>query len=278
MTELDVEAQEVTAGVYDVTPEIAESLLALNVHNRTVSEDLVFMYARLMTAGDWHLNGETIKITRVGELDDGQHRLMAVVRSGKTVQMMIVTGLEKGTQQTVDRGRKRSLGDDLRMEGLLEYKAMAALARRIWTWRAGDPSGRGRMTRHVTEFELREIIDQNPRMRDSVVEAARLRRAIAIPPSVGGMAHFLFSGIDAAAAAFFFERLTEGDRLERDHPIAVLRRTVIDHTTLHRKRLKDHILLAYMIKAWNAYRTGRNIQVLRLGQSGKNPEAFPIPQ
>lgn len=60
-----------------VTPEMAENILAARGPNRNVSASVINKYARDMLAGRWQLNGQTIKISKDGQLLDGQHRLEA---------------------------------------------------------------------------------------------------------------------------------------------------------------------------------------------------------
>ncbi len=47
--------------VETVTPELAERWLSLNTHNRTLRDGVVSRYAESIKAGQWELNGETIK-------------------------------------------------------------------------------------------------------------------------------------------------------------------------------------------------------------------------
>lgn len=77
-----------SAIVVTVTPEMAELMLAKNQSNRRIKEPRVELYARAMTDGRWHLNGEPVVFDTSGGLRSGQHRLLSCIRSG--------VGLERG--------------------------------------------------------------------------------------------------------------------------------------------------------------------------------------
>lgn len=107
----------------DVTPEMAARWLKANFRNRPVSGDVVKAYARDMVAGVWYPTHQGIAFNDRDELIDGQHRLMAVVMSRKTVRMMVTFGLKSKiagsdmtTMDCVDRGRTRSVADQLKIQ------------------------------------------------------------------------------------------------------------------------------------------------------------------
>ncbi|PSV43601.1 hypothetical protein [Photobacterium indicum] len=109
------EDKNVKAEVCIVTPEMAHNLLKANKRNRTPSLRYVKSYVRQIKAGEWVINGDTIKIDVDGVIVDGQHRLMAIVESGVPVQYVIVTGLPKKAFSTVDIGNSRKAGQLLNM-------------------------------------------------------------------------------------------------------------------------------------------------------------------
>jgi len=78
------------AYIVDVTPELAKTWLDANTSNRPVSELRVQQFAAQMQAGQWRLNHHGIAFAVDKTLLDGLHRLLAVIRSGKTVPMTVV--------------------------------------------------------------------------------------------------------------------------------------------------------------------------------------------
>ena len=85
----------------DVTPELAESWLAGTDVCRPVLNRHVEKFAAEMTAGRWRLTHQGIAFDTEGKLIDGRHRLLAVIRSGATVPMLVVVDEPVPTNSTV---------------------------------------------------------------------------------------------------------------------------------------------------------------------------------
>jgi hypothetical protein len=123
----------------DVTPKLAAEWLRNNFVNRPLSEDTVIAYARDMANKVWTRTHQGIAFNDADALIDGQHRLHAVVRSGVTVPMMVTFGLPakiEGAQMTtmdaVDRGKPRSVADQLRIQhGMKQGSAIAMVVKSI---------------------------------------------------------------------------------------------------------------------------------------------------
>jgi hypothetical protein len=95
-----------------VTPACAEAALKLNIGNRHVIKSNVEFMAMVMKSGEWcddHTQG--ISFSDTGRLIDGQHRLMGVVASRKSVLMRVDTGASEAVRQHLDMGKARRLCD-----------------------------------------------------------------------------------------------------------------------------------------------------------------------
>jgi hypothetical protein len=123
----------------DVTPAMAEIWLQHNVRNRSVSQDTVNGYAREMMNGRWLPNHQGIAFDNLHVLNDGQHRLLAIVQSGCTVRLMVTFGLPSKVEgelmtgmDTIDRGRTRSVADQLKVQhGLKGGSVLAMICNRL---------------------------------------------------------------------------------------------------------------------------------------------------
>ena len=111
---------EINARFVDWTPEMAKKVLEENnTSNRPLSEITVRTYANIMRAGDWDENAlDPIVINRYGVLENGQHRLRAVVLAKKTVRMWTITGSQQ-TFGSFDRGKTRSISDVININGFV---------------------------------------------------------------------------------------------------------------------------------------------------------------
>ena len=261
--------------VMTVTPELVEKWLDQNTHNRPIREKAVMAYARDMVARNWAENGEAIKFAKDGTLLDGQHRLHAVALSGVSVRMLVVTGLESQSQETMDDGRKRTLADALNLRGETNSVILGALLRRALMWDMGQYRNTGAHT--PTNTECLTFLAEHPECRNSASVAATLRKPAALPASILALTHWAFTRIDTEDSRFFFERLGGGHGLPQYHPILALRKKARE-VSEGPGRVPEDMLLAFVIKAWNAYRDGEEVRLLRFRPGGAQPEKFPTPK
>ncbi|AKI27433.1 hypothetical protein [Moraxella phage Mcat9] len=91
--------------------------MSLNTKNRKISDRVVSAYAKDMLDGKWELTNQGVGFYEDGTLADGQHRLQAVIKSGKAVQMLVTTGMQKSSLLAIDSHRARSASDVLTLGG-----------------------------------------------------------------------------------------------------------------------------------------------------------------
>lgn len=154
---LNPNREEATAELVVMTPERASDLLKNNVGNRSVSQMAVDRLARDMTAGVFRFNGDAIRVRVDGVLADGQHRLLACVQSGVSFKTMLVTGLDREDMLTLDRGRKRSIGDNLTIAyGYPSGNQLAAACRTLTVLATGT------FRANVTAKEAALLLERHP--------------------------------------------------------------------------------------------------------------------
>ncbi len=254
-----------------VTPDIARSWL--NGHNRALRETVWQRYARDMTEGFWALNGETIKRTTDGDTIDGQHRLKAVAESGVSVWMFVVNNLPPLAQETIDRGLPRGIPDAFRLRGEKDVNNLAAAVAQVVVIKSPAPTD---TTYWPSTSEAIVFLGANPAMREACQIGSRVKAPLRTPASTAAAMWFIFQEIDSDDADAFFERLITGTELEDNSPILRLREFMFREATAQR-RVGRHRLQAYYIKAWNAYREGKPMQLLKWRTGGADPEKFPVP-
>lgn len=267
--------QTPTYSVEVITPEIAQKILTSNTHNRNLRPRLVTGYAADMAAGTWVENGETMKIADDGTVIDGQHRLHAIVESSTTQRMLVVRGLPIDAQDTVDNNARRTFADVLKLRSEPNSVAVSSVTRQITMWENGWRRIDS-MSYAITNAQLLATLETYPDIRYSAEVARSVVNHLRIPVSILGLCHWLFVRIDPDDCEFFFGRLGDGAALSPKDPVAVLRRTIIDSAN-GRDRLSTRLAAAFVIKAWNAYREGREITLLKFRPGGAKPEQFPEP-
>lgn len=103
--------------VVNVTPKMAQKWLEKNSKNRAIINNSVKSFSRQMSEGKWVFNGDPIRFDDKGELIDGQHRLEAVIMSGKTIQFVVQKGLSEDARLTIDIGKNRKGSEIWSMTG-----------------------------------------------------------------------------------------------------------------------------------------------------------------
>lgn len=154
-----------SSSIVTMTPEWAQRLLLANPKNRTISKNAVAAMVRDMQQGKWRLNGDAIRVAETGELMDGQHRLTACVVAGISFETVLMTGLNRDDQLTIDRGRPRGIGDNLTMAyGVQGGKAIAAAIRNLVIF------GKQDLAATPTAAEYVELMELHP----GIIESATL--------------------------------------------------------------------------------------------------------
>ena len=264
--------------IVTITPEIAELLLAKNTRNRNVSPGNYDKICEALRAGEWKLNGEAIKIGKDGRLLDGQHRLLACRDTGISFQSLVIYGLPVDTIDTLDQGKSRSIANVLALHDYPSPKKTASLVSGILKMeKGGIRTGVHNSSRvSVTANQVLDRLEEEPSLID-VMRFAESMRPSGITSKVAGILYYRFSQIDADDADDFFIKLRDGAGLERGNPILVLRQKLLDLKSSTNRRASSVLMGALTIKAWNAYRNGEKVKLLRWSAGGANPERFPEP-
>jgi hypothetical protein len=103
--------------IEQIGPVTAAKYLENAPTNRRVDPRVVLGFARTMSAGRWRQTHQGIAFNSVGGLVDGQHRLSAIIKSGKTITMQVTRGLTDDDILVIDSGKARSSGDRLIIAG-----------------------------------------------------------------------------------------------------------------------------------------------------------------
>lgn len=251
-----------------ITPALARQMLAKNTGNRPINESHVDMLTKEMSMGRWKVNGDTICLNG-DRLIDGQHRLKAIVKSGVTVQTLVVEGLDSDVFDTKDVGRRRSAADTLSVRGEVETKKLAAALVVVDRYMTGRMMSCAR----YTNTEIEGLLEKYPEVRQSIAACRETKKLVA--QSVLVACHYLFSRLDTEQADVFVRQLISGLGLEEGEPVYVLRERLLQNS-LAKAKLSQPYIMAIIIKAWNSRRAGKAVKYLRLREVGDSIEAFPV--
>lgn len=208
--------------VVQMTPGLALALLERNAQNRRIAKERVEVYARDMINAAWELNNQGIAIGADGKLYDGQHRLHAVVRAKVTVPMLVVCGLPPQARATIDQGRVRDVGDNLKMlDGIADGKRLVAWfnAIELLVSRRPKPLSHAMVQRRKAKYE---------RSVAWFIENAPRARPFCRAPVVGALlyAHH----VAAPEVESFTRRYVSGAELAVGSPVLTLRDYMAEHS------------------------------------------------
>ena len=203
-----------------ITPEMAaEYLRSRKAANRPISSTSVDAIVRALKRGQWKLTTECIKFCPEGHLFDGQHRMMAVVRSGIPMVTYVARNVPEDCIYVIDSGKKRSAGDVLMVGGLVsKHSTLVAAAARRLVWYALDDFS----TNKITSIEIEELIHLHPGIIDSADYCKPCKKC---PPATLTAIHYIGSVIQRkkTLADNFARTLITGEHASPDDPAWRLR-------------------------------------------------------
>lgn len=271
-------AKNVTVPVVEnITPRRATQLLTLNVRNRPIRRAAVDRYLDDMVHGRWQFNGAPIIVSEEGALIDGQHRLTALVESGRTLPFAVIYDAPDTLRRTVDQGSARTPGDILAFAGYgYNAKNVAAIARMAMSREAGMGSLGGF---RPSNQAILEWVQQNEDVVDAAdVYMAAMKRTPA-NPTVVATAWLLFHRIDPSRAnSFVVDRFVKGLGLSEGDPVLALKERLNDGVLSKSDTEAKGIQLRYFTLAWNIDREGRQVSKLQAPKGGWTRKNFPEPK
>lgn len=258
---------EIFSEIKTITPAMAEVILSQNHDNRGVRPTKLAQMVADMKSGRWALNGEPIIISKDGQLNDGQHRLMALVDAKVSLPLLFVFGVERETRTTVDQGANRSVGDYLKMDGVQNTSTLAAVTRHVIAYERSNKRTLGR-PHELTASEVLERALKDQTLATSARYAdnhkAKMRRYCS--PTVIGICHNILLSENTTEGLAFMEQLCLGENLKRGEPIYTARERLLG--TDRGKSVT--FCMEIIFRAWNAYRERRTMRTIPF--HGRLPE------
>ena len=254
-----------------VTPALAELLLQMNTENRNLNDKAVSGHVQAIVSGRWINDGNPIKIATNAVLNDGQHRLSAVAKSGTAVHMDLRFGVPREAFTVTDTGMRRTNGQILAMAGRQYSTMQSALCRLLVRYDQGEMQ---RLYDGVDGDVVVAMTESNP----DIGRVAALLRALKFKPIKNGAFGFV---LVAAARKIGFEKAEEFAKLvdsgqgADDSPTRRLHVRLMEAALSKTVRLRPIDNCVMVAVSWNAWITGKPIQVLRVGETHRTGPGFP---
>lgn len=268
-----------------IGPERAEQILETNTKNRKLSSSRVTHFANQMKDGAWNFDGTPVRIDDKGDLVDGQHRLWAIVESGTTQDFLVVRGVDEASMATMDTGKSRSFADILSLHdrNATQIVALSAAIAILYRWEQGKRgSALAPASNPSSQVPYPKLIAFYDANREKIQRVTNQGRRISSKKGLGGptgaLAVWVLSEINLEDALYFFDRIRDGIGLGPNHPILTLRNWLSKQKSTPGPSAPVEVQVAYLFKAWNAFRRGDEMKNLSWRRGGHSPEAFPVPE
>ena len=254
----------------------AEHMLRYNTGNRRVSKRKVDRLAQQMSSGEFENTGEPIIFSAEGVLNNGQHRLEAVVQSEAIVDMDVRFGIPRKAFTKTDTGTVRTGGDVLTIAGVSHGSQISQAVRLLILYERGLPES-------VRDFVSNDEIARGFERWSDITEATERVQAYNFPKGVKTTPLFAVAYLAArssgkAKIGEWLETLSSGLTANKEHPAYQLRERLMrgmEAAAGSREGLIERFAL--MIKSWNLFRKGEHVPMrdFRWKASGKSAEPFP---
>ena len=254
----------------DVSPQMAEAWLEKNLNNRAIKDNVVMRFMRIIEQDKWKLTHQGIAFDWNEKLVDGQHRLWAIVLTGRTVPIRVTYNVDPETSFVIDTGRSRSGADVLTIAGRPvphNVNGVVTFLFQVITGRAPENEER---------IEFYDEYQKGIRFSWEECFKQRGRRSITQAPVMSVFARAFYAVPDKLERLkYFAEVLCEGvSEGAKDKAIIMLRNFLAEPHT--RKPGQSYAVSAYRKteRAIVAYLNAEQIKILYELQN----EAFPLPK
>lgn len=263
-----------------LTMEVVEALLSLNTRNRGLKGYYADRLAEAMREGRWKDTGEPIIVSSQPSLNEGQHRLTALMLAGLETTAYVTFGVDPAAMDVTGTGKSRRAGDVLSIAGMVNGNRLAAACTVLIHYsRVAEARAWGSTPEHDVILRVAELVAQpegkhglsdSCRVLDSGMEGSgRFKPG---SNSFGIVTHYLSTLHDPAKALAFW-RIVHIGSADMSCPARSLRERLLADRDASRK-LPSIDKFALMLKAWLAFQAGKPLRQAHLRWADN--EAFPV--
>lgn len=279
----------VKIGFILLTPEIAlDFQKRVPKRQRKHSKRLSEKYATDMIARKWRFIGDAICFNTQDELIDGQHRVDSVIKTGVSIPVIVVFGLDPEAIVPKDTGKSRRFEDLLSMEEHIDNAAfVGSVARRTAHWMLGN-FGQENVARVINPQWLNtsptneQLWTVYRALKDELVDSTKHGLSYSrffsrsAGPSIFGFAWLLLGRIDIDMREAFFHELKNGSG-QRPPVVGIsnLRRKLTQNWT-GEKRPRPWEWQHYIFQSWNRMALGETKELRRPSYPAYNMVAQPF--
>jgi hypothetical protein len=254
----------------------AEAVLGYNTGNRRIARRKLERLAGQLTRGEFVNTGEPIIMSREGVLNDGQHRLQAIVDSDAEIDLDVRFGVPRHAFTKTDTGAARTGADILSIRGIAHGAQVAQTVRLLLLYERGLPES-------IRDFVSNDQVNVAFDRWNDLPEAVEMVQDRSFPKGI--------RSTPLTATVFLANRSNGKQRLEtwldtlssgltsnKDDPAYQLRERLMraPEAALGSREVQLE-RFALMVKSWNLYKKGESVPMreFRWKASGRGAEPFP---
>lgn len=273
-----------------IGPDQAKALLSTNIKNRDLSQSFVNRYAADMLNHNWSDDVSMIRVDEEGNLQDGQHRLEAVVQSGTTQSFVVAENCPVEDFKKLDLGRGRTSRDALTVLGYKRPRIMSGAIRLVSLWNrgkltestvkyqteSGTPNVNSHLSKADTIIQAIEYAKKHPMVNPLIESACGFQKSFRIvPASVFGA--FLFKANELGDTTTDFAKEFLAEFVDCNGKPGTATHSLFTKLVQQSKQNINYGLpnrLALFVVAWNAWIKGKpRINIVAKGGVPKMEQA-----
>lgn len=259
---------KVVSDLRKITPAMAKKMLDQNVCNRQVRTRWVDQLCKIILDGCWHVTHQGVAFDTQNRLIDGQHRLMAIVKANKAVDMAVAYNLDPEAIYAIDQGKTRSVLD---VAGPLGNHDMQITKRHVGTARTMLATFYSVKTPMTNEDTIRYIAKHREAIDFAIEHLTANTHQSTI---LSGVIARAFYTVDRARLKRFCATLCENVTLDSDDQAAlVLNRWFLANIRSANGWIARRDMYAKIEAGLSAFIAKKKLQKLY----GVTSELFPIP-
>ena len=245
--------------LWKFTPEMCVQLLQNQAPNRTIRTHRVRKIQRCMENDIFVPNGQTIIIDKNGQLQDGQHRLHACLRSQKGFISMVVLDVDPKVTNTIDTGSNRILGDTFVMGGVKSSGVKSRVARFGYLWENFLPdivSHKGFTKNMMLLIDQNSVFEYYQKHKQEIDYCCSLYDSHSMYDIIfqtGGatlaFSHLTLNAVDRAKAQRFFDAWLTGKMPNSWRLMEINRQKILNRSS--DVRLTESSRLSMLFGLWN---------------------------
>lgn len=247
-----------------ITPTIAKTYLERNVFNRKVKQPVVIKYANDISNGRWKEDtGELIKISKTGVILDGQHRLLAVVKSNTPINFHIAYDVEDSVFDVLDTGSVRNANDCFDVQRIKQGNTIPSIISMYNLLKNGKRI-HTQVNHKSTNALLLEQYFEDEIFWQNVARCAHswyLAFAKILQPSYFGGFYAYFYKVNPLKAESFMNQLASGVDIENN--VINLLRNKLMQDKMSARKMPSTLKMALIVKCWNVYITNTSVKILK---------------